>query len=110
MSLNDRIMKISPSGKNALSPAVEHHANVNNLEIDPEKIASMAPRAGSFSLFNILRVNPLNQRKERHLGQHIYFIVYMLFYGLLNLFFSIGEKLCPHNATVPDGIFLQFTQ
>ena len=103
-------MKIFPRGKNALSPAVEHHANVNNLEIDPEKIASMAPRAGSFSLFNILRVNPLDQRKERHLGQHIYFIVYMLFYGLLNLFFSIGENLCPHSATVPDGIFLQFTQ
>ena len=103
-------MKIFPSGKNALSLAVEHHANVNNLEIDPEKIASMAPRAGSFSLFNILRVNPLDQRKERHLGQHIYFIVYMLFYGLLNLFFSIGEKLCPQIAIVPNGIFLQFTQ
>ena len=71
--------------------AVEHHPNVNNLQIDPEKIASMAPRAGSFSLFSILRINPLDQRKERHLGQHIYFIVYMMFYGFLNLLFSIGK-------------------
>ena len=72
-------------------PAVEHHPNVNNLQIDPEKIASMAPRAGSFSLFSILRVNPLDKRKERHLSQHIYFIVYMMLYGFLNLFFSIGK-------------------
>ena len=92
-----------------LIPAVEHHPNVNNLQIDPEKIASMAPRAGSFSLFNILRVNPLDPRKDHHLGQHIYFIVYMMFYGFLNLFFSFGKKLCPQfsrmHSIVTNGLF-----
>ena len=70
--------------------SVEHHPNVNNLQIDPEKVRSMAPKAGSYSLFNILRVNPLDPRKRRHIGQHIYFIVYMMFYGLLNYIFSIS--------------------
>ena len=69
---------------------MEHHPNVNNLKIDPEKVRSMAPKAGSYSLFNIMRVNPLDPRKGRHIGQHIYFIVYMMFYGLLNYIFSIS--------------------
>ena len=75
--------------------AVEHHPHVNNLQIDPEKIANMAPRAGSYSLFSILRINPLERRKGHHLGQHIYFFLYMMFYGLLNFIFSIGKTMPP---------------
>ena len=48
-------------------------------------------KSGSFSFSNILRVNPLEGRKGRHLGQHLYFFLYMMFYGLLNYGFSIGK-------------------
>ena len=69
---------------------VEHHPHVNNLRLDPEKASSMGfPKAGSFAVGNILRLNPLDERKWRHLGQHVYFVLYMMFYGIFNFIFSI---------------------
>ena len=70
-------------------PAVEHHAHVNNLHVDPEKATGMGLRAGSFSVGNILRVNPLDERKRRHVGQHVYFILYLMFYGVFTFISSM---------------------
>ena len=49
----------------------------------------MGLKAGSFAVGNIMRLNPLDERKWRHLGQHVYFVLYMTFYGIFNFIFSI---------------------
>ena len=72
---------------------VEHHPHVNDLRIDPEKASGMGLKAGSFAIGNILRLNPLDERRWRHLGQHIYFVLYMMFYGIFNFIFSITYSI-----------------
>ena len=84
---------------------MEHHPHVNNLRLDPEKASSMGLKAGSFAVGNIMRLNPLDERKWRHLGQHVYFVLYMMFYGIFNFIFSITYSITGQGtqAWLPDG-------
>ena len=71
---------------------VEHHANVNNVDIDPEKVSGMFLWAGSYSYRNLMRVNPLDPRHWIHLGQHVYFGLYLVLYGFVNMLASISNR------------------
>ena len=72
--------------------AVEHHGHVNNPKIDPEKASGMGLKSGFLSLWNILRVNPLDPWKPHHIGQHFLFFLYITFiYGPLVFIISFSK-------------------
>ena len=75
-------------------PAVEHHTHANDPKIDPEKASGMGLTSGFLSLWNIQRVNPLDERRPRHHWQHVLFLVYnMLIYGPLVLITSFSNYI-----------------
>ena len=77
-------------------PIVEHHVHTNDPRIDPEKGSGIT---GFLSLYNVLRVNPLDKRRPWHLGQHVLFLVYIiLIYAPLLMIMSLSKYWAPRKV------------